>query len=194
MPYSEEHKQQSRQKILKSALTLFTRKGYDNVTINEVMNDAELTHGAFYGHFKSKSELYSEAVLSVTINKPVSEQANQNESNEKVLKSLISNYLSLSHVNQENRACPLAFLATDIATRDHDVRDAYTQAYKAFVGLVSHKLPAESSETNHETSLAFVALLVGGVAVSRALNDDAIVERILSACRNSAEQMVGRDK
>ncbi len=185
MPYSEEHKQRSRQKILKSALMLFTRKGFDNVSINEVMADAGMTRGAFYAHFKSKGELYAEAVLAVTVG-----NNNQDGEQEAVLTALISGYLSRQHVNQERGACPLAFLATDIATRDDDVRDAYTKAYKGFVNLVSRQLPSKHEKANSDTALAFLALLIGGVAVSRAINDDATVERILAACRHSAEQMI----
>ncbi len=185
MPYSEEHKQRSRQKILKSALMLFTRKGFDKVSINEVMANAGMTRGAFYAHFKSKGELYAEAILTVT--------AGNNKNTRRqgaMLTTLISGYLSRQHVNQERGACPLAFLATDIATRDDNVRDAYTKAYKGFVKLVNQQLPPKGNEANEDTALAFLALLIGGVAISRAINDDTTIERILSACRHSAKQMI----
>ncbi len=184
MPYSEEHKQRSRQKILKSALMLFTRKGFDKVSINEVMANAGMTRGAFYAHFKSKGELYAEAILAVTAGN------DKNTRQGAMLTTLISGYLSRQHVNQERGACPLAFLATDIATRDDNVRDAYTKAYKGFVNLVNQQLPSKGNGANEGTALAFLALLIGGVAISRAINDDATIERILSACRHSAKQMI----
>ena len=62
MPYSEEHKQETRQKILESARRLFNRKGFTEVSIEEVMESAGLTHGGFYRHFRGKAELYAEAV------------------------------------------------------------------------------------------------------------------------------------
>ena len=45
MPYSEEHKQETRQKILESARRLFNRKGFTEVSIEEVMESAGLTDG-----------------------------------------------------------------------------------------------------------------------------------------------------
>ena len=62
MPYSQEHKAQSRQRILSSAYKLFSLKGYKNVSINEIMADATTPRGAFYAHFSSKSQLYKEAI------------------------------------------------------------------------------------------------------------------------------------
>ena len=62
MPYSLEHKRDTREKILESARRLFNRKGYSGVSIEEIMSDAGLTHGGFYRHFNGKDELYAAAV------------------------------------------------------------------------------------------------------------------------------------
>jgi len=48
MPYSPKQKRDTREKILESARRLFNRKGYAGVSIEEIMNDAGLTHGGFY--------------------------------------------------------------------------------------------------------------------------------------------------
>ena len=62
MPYSARHKQDTRQRILESARRLFNSKGFAEVSIGEIMENAGLTHGGFYRHFNDKSELYAEAV------------------------------------------------------------------------------------------------------------------------------------
>jgi TetR/AcrR family transcriptional repressor of nem operon len=62
MPYSAEHKEGTRQRIVTSAARLFNRKGFAEVTISEIMTAAGLTHGGFYRHFRSKDELYSEVI------------------------------------------------------------------------------------------------------------------------------------
>ena len=59
MPYSPEHKRDTREKILESARRLFNRKGYSGVSIEEIMNAAGLTRGGFYRHFSGKDELYA---------------------------------------------------------------------------------------------------------------------------------------
>ena len=64
MPYSTEHKKQSREKIVESARILFNRFGFQDVTIDMVMKHAGLTRGGFYNHFKNKEALYAAAVSS----------------------------------------------------------------------------------------------------------------------------------
>ena len=44
-------------RILKEASRLFRERGFENVTVGEVMKAAGLTHGAFYAHFGSKQDL-----------------------------------------------------------------------------------------------------------------------------------------
>ena len=58
MPYSPEHKQQTRERIIECARMLFNRHGFDRVTIDMVMERAALTRGGFYNHFKSKEDLF----------------------------------------------------------------------------------------------------------------------------------------
>ena len=52
MPYSTEHKQQTRQKIVEAARILFNRHGFNAVTIDMIMESTDLTRGGFYNHFK----------------------------------------------------------------------------------------------------------------------------------------------
>jgi TetR/AcrR family transcriptional regulator, transcriptional repressor for nem operon len=62
MPYSLKHKRDTRDKILESARRLFNKRGFSEVSIDEVMENAGLTRGGFYRHFRDKDELYAEAV------------------------------------------------------------------------------------------------------------------------------------
>src|SRR5271154_2934727 len=59
---SREKVAEHRIQILAAAARLFRLRGFDDVTVAEVMKDAGLTHGAFYGYFPSKEALIAEAV------------------------------------------------------------------------------------------------------------------------------------
>jgi len=117
MPYSQEHKERTRKSILNSARELFSRNGFDAVTVNEVMEDCSLTRGAFYAHFNSKSDLYSEALKYSATNSELAKKKPKNTSSKEWLSQLLDGYLSVKHVRGEE-PCPLAFLATDIVSRD----------------------------------------------------------------------------
>jgi TetR/AcrR family transcriptional regulator, transcriptional repressor for nem operon len=64
MPYTAEHKARTRARIIEKARVMFNRRGFEQVSIDDIMREAGRTRGGFYNHFASKDELYSEAVRS----------------------------------------------------------------------------------------------------------------------------------
>lgn len=175
MPWDPNHKDSTRVKILKSAASLFAQLGFANVGINEVMEEAGLTRGAFYAHFKSKAQLYEEAMVigardSMDL---LPEHAD--------LRSFVEGYLSEGHRNGDSMRCPLAFLASDVGQRESKVRNTYTKIYEGFVDRI------EDYGLDRETSLRTSILMIGGVAIARALNDDKLIEELFEACRQVNE-------
>lgn len=51
----------TKKKLVEIALRLFKDKGFDNVTINEICKEADVTTGAFYHHITSKAGVIVEA-------------------------------------------------------------------------------------------------------------------------------------
>ena len=49
----------TRATLLKTALAVFSAKGYAAATLDDVAKAAKVTRGAIYGHFKSKPDLYN---------------------------------------------------------------------------------------------------------------------------------------
>lgn len=49
----------TRSRVLKSALSVFSSKGYAATTLDDVAAAANVTRGAIYWHFKSKADLYN---------------------------------------------------------------------------------------------------------------------------------------
>jgi len=188
MPYSSEHKQKSREKILDSALKLFTHHGYDRVSIDELMQHAGLTRGAFYAHFSNKSDIYAEAILAAIRRSQSLLPQDEGISNQQWLKDLFFTYLSHEHINQEAPSCPLAFLATDVANRDPQARLAYTEVYKQLNLLIQDKLM--NGKPADDTSFAITAMMIGGVALGRALNETDTVDRMLDSCRQTALRLL----
>ncbi len=188
MPYSSKHKQKSREKILDSALKLFTQHGYDKVSIDKLMQHAGLTRGAFYAHFTNKGDIYAEAILAaVKRSQSLLPQA-EGLSEKQWLKDLFFTYLSHEHINQQAPSCPLAFLATDVANREPQARRAYTEVYKQLNMLIRNKLT--NGKPEDDTSFAITAMMIGGVALGRALNETDTVDRMLDSCRQTALRLL----
>ncbi len=55
-------KERHRQEIIEAALYLFGKKGYKDTTIEEIAEHAQFSKGAIYSYFKSKKELFNEAL------------------------------------------------------------------------------------------------------------------------------------
>jgi len=63
LPRRERERLQHRALILDAALELFSEKGYQNVTMQEIAQKAEFSVGALYSFFESKEQLYESLVL-----------------------------------------------------------------------------------------------------------------------------------
>ncbi|WP_299204561.1 TetR/AcrR family transcriptional regulator [uncultured Amphritea sp.] len=189
MPYSSEHKQKSRERILQSAYRLFSTKGFDAVTVDAVMQDCSLTRGAFYGHFTSKSELYKEALTFAASNSKLAEIKPEGLSPREWLSVLLDGYLSVEHVSGE-RPCPLAFLATDVVSRDKETNKTYARVYRRMNQLILD-YAGRDSVRDEQAILSLTSMIIGAVAVSRTLEDKQLVQQILSSCRQQTRLLLG---
>jgi len=57
MRVSREEMEKSHARIVAGAARLLRERGIENTSVADVMNDAGLTHGGFYRHFKTKDDL-----------------------------------------------------------------------------------------------------------------------------------------
>lgn len=55
--------EESRRKLLETAIRLFDERGYEKVTIADICREAGLSVGAFYHHFRSKDQILLERYL-----------------------------------------------------------------------------------------------------------------------------------
>ena len=51
-------REETRQKLIDSALTVFATHGFERATVDEIVRDAGFSKGAFYVHFESKEDLF----------------------------------------------------------------------------------------------------------------------------------------
>ncbi|MFN3264186.1 MAG: TetR/AcrR family transcriptional regulator, partial [Aquificaceae bacterium] len=55
----------ARERIIQSAKELFSQKGYNHTTVEDIVKHAGLSKGAFYFYFKSKDQLMEELINSM---------------------------------------------------------------------------------------------------------------------------------
>jgi TetR/AcrR family transcriptional repressor of nem operon len=180
--YSKEHKAETRKKILSAAARLFRARGYDGVGVDAVMSEVGLTAGGFYAHFPSKESLFAEAMASALDEGNVLRAA-KSSADDDPLRSLVSGYLSRTHRDRIAEGCPLPALTPDVSRASRKTRQLYEKQLMRFLENIETLLPESSPR---DSALALVAQCVGGLMISRAVNDEELSNRILKACREAA--------
>lgn len=194
MPYSSEHKQRTRSRIVECARILFNRHGFESVSIDMVMAEAGLTRGGFYNHFKSKEELFAAAVSGFLMGRGAQWRAAAGVDPEnpapEMASQMIAGYLSPEHLGDLDGQCPMIALPSDVARSNPEVQEAYQMLLTAMVGLFETSLQEQNAEARH-TALVLAALCVGGMVLARTLPDSKLAEEVRKAAHHEA-QLVSR--
>jgi len=189
MPYTKQHTEKTRKRILESAFRLFTVKGFEKVTVNRVMKDCGLTRGAFYAHFDSKADLYRESLMFAVSSTKLAELKPDGTTDKEWLCILLDGYLSLEHVRGEY-PCPIAFLATDIAMHDDKTKAAYASVYEGMNKAI-FKYANSYADCDESDILSVTSMLIGAVAIARTIGNKNSVLNLLQACRREAGSKLG---
>ena len=193
MPYTPEHKENTRRRIVESARRLFNRHGFSGVSIDEIMADAGLTRGGFYNHFDTKDELYAEVVQQILSCEAAKQWSRRTAefSKQAVTRELVAAYLSQQRFEDRDGSCPLAALPSDVARGGEPVRRAYRQGLTAMVGVLEKGLAGRDARAR---ALAMAALCIGGMAVARAVDDLTFAHEICEAARDLAMSLIGPEE
>jgi TetR/AcrR family transcriptional repressor of nem operon len=157
--------------IVQEASRLFREKGFENVTVGEVMKAAGLTHGAFYAHFGSKQELEEAAIaygqaLSAS-------RARKYGATKKGERSYVDQYLSSRHRDNPGDGCTMAALAQQVARSTPELKTAFERGLEEIL----------STRGDRKQAIFQAAALVGGVVLARAVQDPRLSDEILATVR-----------
>ena len=183
MRYSPKQREETRARIISSARKLFNRFGFDAVTIEQIMADANLTHGGFYRHFTGKEALYAE-VLQCFFTDPrwnkVWDGVEINLTAADIGPQIVRAYLSRQHFEEIDNACPMVVLPSDVARSGASARRAYQTAFEAMVNSLQRGSRSDG-RPNRTSALAIAALCVGGMVIARASDDRAFADEVRDA-------------
>jgi TetR/AcrR family transcriptional repressor of nem operon len=124
MRYPVEETTAKHERIIKEASRLFRERGFENISVGEVMKAAGLTHGAFYAHFDSKEALQAAAVA---YGIKVSLERMQRSNSKKSKETFADLYLSRWHRDNPGDGCTMATLAQEVARSTPELKAAFEQ-------------------------------------------------------------------
>jgi AcrR family transcriptional regulator len=193
MAYAAGHRTAVKKKIVDSARRLFNRHGFENVSLNQIMAGAGLTHGGFYSYFNSKSELYAE-VLGCFFTDPDWENCWDGVavdlSSTDVGAQVVRAYLSRQHFEDVENSCPMVALPTDVGRSGEVARQAFETVFKAMVSVLERSM-APNGRRRRTTAQAIAALSIGGMIVARTIVDRAHADQLRAACMAVALDLGG---
>jgi len=188
MRYDKDHKATTRRRIVETAARRFRENGIESEGMKSLMSAAGLTNGAFYNHFTSKEDLTREAVTAAMEERV--EHLRHWLDREEGLEGLLRSYFSTRHRDNPGKGCPSAVLASEIARHSEEVRAAYTEGFLAFVERAATHWRHLSREEASSRALALYGLMAGTMQVARAVNDEALSERLLASGLEAALDMI----
>jgi TetR/AcrR family transcriptional repressor of nem operon len=191
MRYAKDHKAQTHEKIVTVANRRFREQGFADATIPDVMGDAGLTHGGFYAHFTSKNALIAEAIAKAFRDSIFVLFAKLDGLDGKAQwEKVVRRYLNERHRDSLSEGCLMPALSGEIARMDEAHRGRYEAGLKEFLAALEAYVPDDGSLPKDRRAIALLALMVGGVLLSRAVVDREFSDRILEACREFALDQV----
>jgi TetR/AcrR family transcriptional regulator, transcriptional repressor for nem operon len=165
---------ENRALILNAAARLFRERGFDGVTVSEVMSAAGLTHGAFYGHFESKEDLIA-CALETAVHDMAAHTADS-------IGAYASDYLSKEH-RDAAAGCAYATLGSEVARSTPEARGVLTDGLKKLIATLEEKAPGRSAEARRQKAVTAWATMVGALLLSRVVDDEALSSEILERAK-----------
>jgi TetR/AcrR family transcriptional regulator, transcriptional repressor for nem operon len=172
MRYPAKETAAKHERIVKEASRLFRERGFENVSVGEVMKAAGLTHGAFYAHFGSKQELEEAAVA---YGQALSAgRARSRGATKKGRQVYAERYLSTEHRDRPGEGCTMAALGQEIARSTPEAKAAFERGLEEILA---------AGGTERKEAIFQTAALLGGVVLARAVKSEQFSDEILRAVR-----------
>ena len=178
MKVSRDQVAENRRRILETAARLFRERGFDGVTVSEIMTAAGLTHGAFYGHFTSKEDLIAHSFAHVLAGSPSEDTRDQVN-----LADYAKAYLSEKHRDQPGNGCLFASLGTEAVRTSAPVRPAMTEAIRRQIETFSRTAPGETPAARRRAAIGSWSAMVGALVLARIADDPVLSSELLDETR-----------
>jgi TetR/AcrR family transcriptional regulator, transcriptional repressor for nem operon len=184
MRYSAEHKAQSHEKILSMAARSFRERGGDSSGIGTVMRKVGLKKGGFYRHFKSKDDLFVEAVArALDETGRGMEEVAKSAPKGQALRAIIERYLSVGHANSPGSGCVRAALGPELARKPLSVRKRIETLLEAYRERLSPFLPGRTREERLARCRLLFPSMAGVLMMVRVSQDPQTREQRLEEAR-----------
>jgi AcrR family transcriptional regulator len=164
----------------------FRRLGYGGIGVDGLAKEAEVTSGAFYGYFSSKSEAFRTALVAGLEELRVGIETLRAEHGAGWIEVFVDFYLGERRVCELGSSCALQSLAPEVQRGDSEIKAVFEAEIEGVVKAVADGLPGRASKDKRARAWALLSILSGGVTMARAVADKEVSATIAAACRVAA--------
>lgn len=182
MSVKAEQKRRTHEAILSSAARLLRTRGMAASSVADVMKGAGLTVGGFYAHFASKQALFAETLRGAMRASWTTLLAAPRGA------AVLERYLSTQHRDAPAEGCPLPAAIAEVARVGGPAREALAKELDTYVAGFAKLLGGGARARGR--ALALVSLMVGGLALARALRGTPLGDELLRAAARHGRDML----
>ena len=180
-------------RVVETAASLFREKGFDRVSVADLMQAAGLTHGGFYNHFGSKDDLEAAACAhifgkSVSAIEAIAAIA-EPEKRAEAVDAYKRQYVSKKGRDADAARCPMVAFAGDVSRQSPSVREEYAVGLHKYLDAFERALVGDKTKAQRvrQQAIAQFAALAGALTLARSVADadpvlsDEILEAAVAA-------------
>jgi len=205
MRISKKKAEANKAEVVAQASRLFREQGLDGPSVAELMRAAGMTHGGFYNHFSSKTDLQA-CALAHNFDLAVARLARigagpDAAARRTALEDYIAHYLSPKARDANGASCPMVAFGADVSREDAEVRRAYADGLERYLTDLAHAFIGRSDQASdgdglrqaRAQAIALLATLVGGLSLARSVAgiNPALSDELLASARSQALALAG---
>ncbi len=178
MRYTSEHAEATHARVLDACGRQFREHGFGGIGVEGLSREAGVTSGAFYNHFGSKAGAFAAVVKTGVERLRAGVAYFQRQHGRDWLAAFAAYYLSPDHRRDVAGGCALPSLSPEVGRAAKPTREAYEAELLKAAELIASGLPGQPGRA---AAWPLLALLAGGVMLSRAVDDEAVAQEIADA-------------
>jgi TetR/AcrR family transcriptional regulator, transcriptional repressor for nem operon len=189
--YPPDQKAKARKALVEAGARSLKTCGFNGIGVDGLAAAAGVTSGAFYSNFPNK-EAMLEAVVDAFVGEPFLSDTDSVTAAEgrSLLESLVEDYLSIHHSADPAEGCVMPALSADVSRAQPSVQEAFERKISALAMRFASLLDGDPSDRERR-AWSIVALMVGGIAISRAMTDGSATRAAaLDAARHTAMSLI----
>ena len=181
MGHSQSDKARSRERILRKAADAVRDAGLESVSVSKLMRSVDLTHGGFYNHFESRSDLLAQALERALMEGAKTAAASMTPGDAlRSYETRVKGYVSRAHRDARTNGCAIAALASDVSRADEASRAVMSTHIDDFVAQLAQSMHGQ----DEADAMLAVSAMVGAVLLARVQTDPKKSDAMLKAVRD----------